>query len=220
MTASISASPTREVEVDQSIMLRDVSWETYERLLSDAPDRVAPRITFDRGWLQIMSPSRAHEQAKELLSVLVDVVADELGIDVVGAGSTTFRKASLEGGFEPDACFYIANEAIARTPEDPDADLPPDLLIEIDETVSSLDKLPLLARFLVPEVWRSTRAGVSIHVLDGGAYRQTAMSPSLAPLSAAAITRLLDQGRGLPRREWKRLIQQWIRDERESGGGR
>ncbi|MGI8476003.1 MAG: hypothetical protein ACR2OO_06510 [Thermomicrobiales bacterium] len=86
--------------------------------------------------------------------------------------------------------------------------------------MNSLDKLPLLARFLVPEFWRSTRAGVSIHVLDGGSYRQTAESPSLAPLNAAAITRLLHQGRGLPRREWKRLIQRWIRDERESGGGR
>lgn len=138
MAASISASPTRAVEVvDQSVLLRDVSWESYERLLRDAPERVVPRITFDRGCLEIMSPSRAHEQANGLLSVLVDVVADELGIAVVGAGSTTFRRATLEGGFEPDACFHIANEAIARTSAGSGADLPPDLLIEIDETVNS-----------------------------------------------------------------------------------
>ncbi|MGI8476002.1 MAG: hypothetical protein ACR2OO_06505 [Thermomicrobiales bacterium] len=72
-----------------------------------------PRITFDRGCLEIVSPSPVHERAGELLSILVDVVADELGIDVLGVRSTTFRRSELERGFEPDASFYIANEAVA-----------------------------------------------------------------------------------------------------------
>lgn len=123
-------------------------------------------------------------------------------------------------GFGADPCFFFRNPEQVRglTTFDLTSDPPPDLVVEIDVANALVAKLPILAKLGVPKVWRSTRAGVSIHVLDGGSYRQTDESPSLAPLNAAAITRLLDQGRELPRREWNRLIQQWIRDERESEG--
>ena len=34
---------------DNKIVIYDVSWETYERLLSDLSDRSSPRLTYDRG---------------------------------------------------------------------------------------------------------------------------------------------------------------------------
>ena len=44
---------------EERVLLRDVSWETYERLLREQGDRRTPRFTHDRGRLEIMSPSDA-----------------------------------------------------------------------------------------------------------------------------------------------------------------
>lgn len=38
---------------EQRVLLSNVSWETYERLLEDHQDSSAPRFTFDRGMLEI-----------------------------------------------------------------------------------------------------------------------------------------------------------------------
>lgn len=36
---------------EQRVVLEDVSWQTYEHLLSDHLDKSVPRFTFDReGW--------------------------------------------------------------------------------------------------------------------------------------------------------------------------
>jgi Uma2 family endonuclease len=50
---------------EQRIVLQNVSWETYERLLSDHADASTPRFTFDRGVLEILSPSSEHERSKQ-----------------------------------------------------------------------------------------------------------------------------------------------------------
>jgi len=45
-------------------------------------------------------------------------------------------------------------------------DPPPDLVIGIDITNPSLNKLPLYAAIGVPEVWRYTRDGLQLYPLD------------------------------------------------------
>ncbi len=50
---------------DNKIVIYDVSWETYERLLSDLSDRSSPRLTYDRGRLEIMSPTTFRRQDLE-----------------------------------------------------------------------------------------------------------------------------------------------------------
>jgi len=42
---------------EQRVVLQNVSWETYEHLLSDHVDVSAPRFTFDRGVLLIPPPT-------------------------------------------------------------------------------------------------------------------------------------------------------------------
>src|SRR6266511_1547959 len=98
-------------EVVQRVILHRVSLETYELLLADFQDSHAAHFAYDRGVLEIMAPSAEHEEDKDVLTLLVNVLAEELDIDVRGFGSTTFRRTDLERGFEPDACFYIAHEA-------------------------------------------------------------------------------------------------------------
>ncbi len=113
---------------EQRVLLHDIDWETYERILESHRNRSVPRFTYDRGWLEIMSPSPEHEQLKDIAAQLVNVVAEEMILDLQGLGSTTFRREDLKRGFEPDSCFYIRNAELIRgkTKLDLRTDPPPD----------------------------------------------------------------------------------------------
>src|SRR5437899_2960095 len=159
---------------DQRVVLRKVSWETYEGLLAGQEDSSAPRFTYDRGTLEIMSPLPEHEEVNRALASLVENVAVEWRMSFRNLGSTTFKREDLGRGFEPDSCFYLQNAERMRGKAriDLTVDSPPDLVIEIDVTHSSLDKLPIYAALGVPEVWRSDGSGLAILVLEEGVYRE------------------------------------------------
>src|SRR2546427_10376054 len=80
---------------EHTVVLQNVSWETYEHLLADHVDASTPRFTFDRGVLEVMSPSAEHERYKQALSLLVEMLADGLGIDIENLGSTTLDRKSV-----------------------------------------------------------------------------------------------------------------------------
>ena len=44
------------------LVLSGVSWEEYEHLLEDLPDRPRVRVSYDGGRLEIMSPLPEHEK--------------------------------------------------------------------------------------------------------------------------------------------------------------
>jgi Uma2 family endonuclease len=198
---------------DQRVVLHDVSWETYERLLADHLDCSAPRFTYDRGTLEILSPLPEHEESNRAIALLVEVIAEEWELDIRNLGSTTFKREDLERGFEPDSCFYIQSAASIRgkTSIDLTVDPPPDLVIEIDITHSSLNKLPIYAVLGIPEVWRYDGQRLSILVLEGGAYREQSGSTALPGLAAAALTDRLAESRSLPRPAWLRQLREWAR---------
>lgn len=205
--ASVTSPP------DQRLILHDVSWETYEGLVADHRDRSSPRFTYDQGVLEVMSPGSEHERANTRLALLVEVVAEEWGIDVDSLGSMTFRREAFQRGFEPDSCFYIRNEALVRDRQriDPDVDPPPDLVIEIDVTSPSLPKFPIYAQMGVPEVWRYDGRRVGVHQLQANAYREIETSASLPPLTGDLLTRFLADSRTRPRTEWLRALRKWAR---------
>ena len=62
---------------EQRVLLDNITWDLYERLLAAHRDRSVPRFIYDRGQLEIMSPSAEHEQLKEAVTLLVNVVADQ-----------------------------------------------------------------------------------------------------------------------------------------------
>src|SRR5437016_2292660 len=96
-------------QTEQRVVLYDVSWATYELLLTDHLDSSSPRFTYDRGTLEIMSPSNKHERINRSLALMVEVIAEERQLEWDNHGSTTFRRKDLERGFEPDSCFYFQN---------------------------------------------------------------------------------------------------------------
>ena len=130
------------------IVLYDVRWETYTALMQDRGDG-GPRMCYDRGTLEIMSPLRKHEWLKSLLGRFVEILTLESGIPISSAGSTTLRSQLKERGIEPDESYDIQNEPAIRLKDDFDIqiDPPPDLAIEIDITSSSIDKLGVYAAF-------------------------------------------------------------------------
>src|SRR5512145_110316 len=99
--------PLLPPEPERRVTLYGVSWETYEHLLADLANCSVPRVTFDQGVLEIMSPTAEHEEYKHILTLLVEVVAEEFRVNLRGLGSTTFKRPDLQKGFELDSCFYI-----------------------------------------------------------------------------------------------------------------
>ena len=197
----------------QQIILHGVSWETYEQLLSDFQDSHAAHFTYDRGVLEIMVLSFKHETVNRTLAHLVSMIAEELQIDTISAGSTTFKRQDLAKGFEPDSCFYIQNEGriSGKAEIDLDTDPPPDLIIEIDISSSSLNKFPVYAHIGVPEVWRYDGTRVVFFVLAGENYEAAEESRALPALTSAMATELLDASAEVKSTAWVHRVRQWVR---------
>ncbi len=195
---------------EQRVLLQDINWETYESILEAHKSRSVPHFTYDGGLLEIMSPSAEHENLNRTAASLVEVVAEEMALDMMNLGSTTFRREDLKRGFEPDSCFYVQSVERVRgkTELDMTVDPPPDLLIEIDITSPSINRFPLFAQLGVPEVWRYDGKRWMILALEGGEYAERKESIALPGLTAARIGRFVEEGRTMRRPEWLR----WVRD--------
>lgn len=211
----MAAVPDRPGYPRQRVILHGVRWETYERLLEDLADCSAPRLTFDGKTLEIMSPTPEHEEYNRTLALLVEVAAEEMGIDLRRLGSTTFKRQDLLKGFEPDSCFYI--QSVARVSSKKGFDLardpPPDLIIEIDITSPSLDRFPIFAQTGVPEVWRYDGKRVQVFLMADGTdqYREAEHSAALPLLSSAIINQFLEESASVKSTAWLRRVRQWIR---------
>ncbi len=176
---------------DSLVQLDDVTWQTYCDL-RDAPRNRHVRMTFDQGRLYLMSPSRLHERIAELLGRLIATYTEVESIPILSGGSTTMRDKLRKRGLEPDKCYYIQNEAVARVSDVYDAltHAPPDLAIEVDVTSMSTVRMPIYAALAVPEVWRWIDDQIEIHCLTHGKYTITDRSTCLPafPFNQAIAT--------------------------------
>jgi Uma2 family endonuclease len=199
---------------EQRVTLHNVSWETYVRLLADLQDSSAPRLTYDRGTLEIMSPSSEHERYNRTVARIVEELAVERNVNFDSLGSTTFRRDDIDRGFEPDSCFYIQNAGriLGKKRIDLTVDPPPDLVIEIDITVSSLDKFPIFAQVGVPEVWRFDGGRLAIYELAGGEYQERDASITFPAVTASDVTAFIKESETMDRPEWVRKLRGWARD--------
>jgi Uma2 family endonuclease len=209
---SRQASPP---EMGQRLILHGVSWGTYKRLLADFQDSHAAHFAYDRGVLEIMVLSAKHEELNRAIALLVEILALEMNINVRNLGSTTFTRDDLARGFEPDTCFYIQNAARVRGKEEInlEVDPPPDLVVEIDITHPSLDKLPIYAAVGVLEVWRYDGQQLTIFTLEGEAYHTHEKSVALPGLTSQVLSQFIAESKTLERLEWLRRVQEWARKQ-------
>lgn len=195
-----------------------VSWNDYEDLLADLGDDSHVRVFYDRGRMEIMSPVSMHERPKNVINVLISVLRDELDVDIESLGSTTYKMEMKARGAEPDDSFYIQNAAAVIRDENVDLafDPPPDLVVEIDHSSSSLDKFPIYAGLGVPELWRVHERQVRFWILAGEEYEESENSLAFPFLTSGVISRFLEQGILEGSRKVAQAFRQWIRLQTDS----
>lgn len=207
MTVKLLASP------NEIIHLSGISWKTYEILLEELSDRRF-RLTYNRGNLEIMAPSPEHELRKEVLGRFVETLAEELEVKIYPLGSTTFKQPELSG-VEPDKCFYIRNIAAVRgkrrlnLTEDP----APDLMVEIDVTSSSQNRLRVYADLGVAEVWIYNGESLVIQQLQNGAYMTSQTSQFFANLPIPNLARWLQKAETMDYLELVKAFRSWVRSQ-------
>lgn len=207
----MTATLTPPEQVTQRVILNEISWETYQRLMEERGEHPQPRYAYDRGRLEIMVTSYEHENVKHVLEMLVELLAAELEIDIEGAASTTFQREDLAQGFEPDASFYVHHALRIRGQKqiDLDTDPPPDLVIEIDISHPSLNKFPIFAGLGIPEVWRYHKEAITVFTLVDDSYRAQSVSELFPGVTDADLTRLISEGRQMKRSDWFRSVREW-----------
>jgi Uma2 family endonuclease len=205
-----------------SLLLSNVDWQTYSRLLFIFAERPGVRLTYDRGELEIMSPLLEHDWDSDFLGVLVRELTDEMGLPVIGGGSVTIRRRRRQRGLEPDRCYWIANvpRIAGRRRLNLRTDPPPDLAIETDVTRSSLDRLRIYAALGVPEVWRLEGDTLTFHVLGAdGTYASAAASRSFPLVTPADLMGFLQQARAGDQNPVLRQFRAWIQQRQAAAGG-
>jgi Uma2 family endonuclease len=70
---------------------------------------------------------------------------------------------------------------------DLDRDPPPDLLLEVDFSSSSLNKEPIYVALGVSEIWRYANGELTLKQLQQGQYTQLIFSPAFANLPLTVI---------------------------------
>ena len=213
MTATLIPSQS------SGILLTNISWKTYESLLNELTQQGGIRLTYDRGTLEIMAPLAPHEKYKKILGRFVETVTDELNVEICSLGSLTCRREDLARGLEPDQCYYIQNENVVWDKEqiDLNQDPPPDLVVEIDVTSSSIDRLSLYASLGVPEVWRYDGNRLIIYQLESQEYTERDVSPTFPFLSQVEMLRFLELRRTTKENALIRLFREWVRSQIQSG---
>ncbi len=207
MTAILFEPPS------EIINLSGISWQTYETLLEELSDRRL-RLTYYHGNLEIMTPSPEHEFGKEVLGRFVETLAEELAVQIYPLGSTTFKRPEL-GGAEPDKCFYIRNIAAIRGKRRLDLmkDPAPDLVIEIDITSSSSNRLQVYAGLGVAEVWVYNGESLVIQQLQNGIYSTSQTSQFFSNIPISEITGFLQQAPIMDYLELVKTFRQWVRSQ-------
>jgi Uma2 family endonuclease len=200
-----------DVPSGQRVLLHDVSWDAFESILEELGDHRSSRLAYSNRVLEIAMPLPEHEYDKEIVGDLLKALLEELDIEFLTLGSTTFKNPALNKGLEPDQCFYIQNEARVRGKKrlDLTVDPPPDLAIEID--ITSRTYPDIYKALKVPELWRFDGGILQINVLENGEYSLASESPNFPGLPLPeAIPQYLAQSKIVGRNVAIRAFRKWI----------
>ncbi|MGK7874352.1 MAG: Uma2 family endonuclease [Xenococcaceae cyanobacterium] len=216
MSSTIDLGKTKiQIHEVNRVLLSNISWETYEALVTDLEAQPGTKLTYDRGLLEIMTPLIPHESNKKLLGRLIEAATEELEIEIRSLGSLTCKRKDLARGLEPDQCYYIENEPIVRGIQEIDftQDPPPDLAIEIDITSSSINPMDIYANLGVPELWRYDGNSLKIYSLEGETYQEQSCSQTFPQLLPAEILRFLELSKTMGETSLIRSFRQWVRSQ-------
>jgi Uma2 family endonuclease len=204
----------------EPLVLEDVSWETYERLLQECQRQPGLRLTYDDGRLQIMTVSLGHEGYAYLLGRFIDVLTEELNIPINSGRTVTCKRKRLRKGLEPDNCYWIAHEEAMRGKQDydPATDPPPDLAIEVEVSRSAIDRMAIYAALRVPEIWRFNGQELSVLLLTRtGKYASRKRSHSFPFLPMHQLAEFLARRGQVDETTLVRSFRSWVRAQIRKG---
>ncbi|NJN20445.1 MAG: Uma2 family endonuclease [Leptolyngbya sp. RL_3_1] len=202
-------------DTEMRVLLEGVSWETYKRLLTETGDNRKQRFAYRDGLLEIMVPLKGHEEPTRLFDQFLAAIVDALGVEFCSLGALTMKNVQQKKGLEPDGCFYIANEAVVRGVETLDFEVhpPPDLVVEVDNSSSSLGKFPIYEALKIPEIWRLQRGVLTIYQLgtEGSGYAETEQSLSFPQLPIRELPQFIARAKVIGQRAAVRELVQRVR---------
>jgi len=203
-----------DAHAETRIVIPNIAWEVFEALA--ASDCAGTRFAYDKGLLEIMSPSIEHELLHRLLGRIVETLTEELNIAILSAGATTLKLEFKKRGLEPDECYYLANESRMRGKRELDLsmDPPPDLAIEVDLSRSSMNKLSIYADIGVPELWFHDGETLRVYRLQGEAgYVPQETSAAFPFLDLKEVERFIGRSESLGETAWIRSFRAWVREQ-------
>ncbi len=201
---------------NSTIVLREVSWQEYDRILVALDERPWLRLTYDRGRLEIMTLSPEHERPASLFTHLVGVLVEAGGLDYISLRTTTLRLEAIEGGLEADDCFYIGDFSalIGKKRLDLTLEPPPDLAIEVDISHSSLGKFHIYAGLGVKELWLYDGERMRFYWLSGNHYEEITTSGSFPFLKPEVLPEFLERGLNEGIISMTRAFRGWVKDHK------
>jgi Uma2 family endonuclease len=231
--STVTATPKRNgsgTVTDQRVVLRGISWSTYERLVAEVGDQ-SVRLNYDRGILELMCPSPLHDRYKLFFHQLVMNVVIGLRIPTEAGGEARWVREAAERGLEADGCYFLSAKKMGivegRAADKP-GDPVPDLAIEIDLSDPKADRASIFAALGVPEVWQFDGVSLRIQWLTAdGTYVERGESQFL-PLRVGEIRDWIQRAEGKNLVAWSiecsrwvehELVPRWAARHRDSNGG-
>lgn len=214
----------KPVVTEQRVVLPNVSWQQFETLLSELGVERQTRLTYLRGKLEMMTPVEAHERCSKLIDSLILVLADELKVPLTPVLPVLLKHEAMGCATEPDACYYLEDRS-PRSEIDLGQEMPPDLLVEVALTKSSVEKLPIYETLEIPEVWRyittlgddMLKGKLLIYHLQSNGYVEQSSSLAFPFLSAARILEFLEQSDSMSLATALRVLRAWVQERQPSG---
>ncbi len=206
---------------EQRVVLSNISWQQFEKLLVELGEDRQTRLTYQRGKLEMMTPVEAHQRCSQLIDSLILVILDELSAPMTQLRPVTLLQAELGYATEPDACYYLEDRPVQRQ-LDLSHQLSPDLLVEVALTRSNLDKLPIYAMLGLPEVWRYiTQPGeeemlkgqLLIYHLQPEGYDEQSHSLAFPFLPASRVLEFIEQSDSMSLSTSLKLLRAWMQEQ-------
>jgi len=170
-----------------------------------------------------MTPLEEHERCSRLIESLMLVVADEMEVQINSIGSILLKRADLGCVAQPDSSYYLTEKIRSNRAElDLNQSPPPDVVVEVAITKSSLDKFAIYAALGLPEVWQYwttigdnvLRGNLLIYQLQSGQYVECSTSPTFPFLPAKRVLEFLDQSDKIGLAQALTIFRSWIQAQR------
>ena len=198
---------------DVPALFEGVSWDQYLAIRDACQENV--RITYDNGRMEIMPPPMFdHGGRVGVLSRLVEAYLDAFDLEWTKYNVVDLGRQDLAKVAQGDETYYVRAQPPPADVRDVDLAVhnPPDLVVEVDVTNTSIPKDPIYAALGVAEVWRYRDDDLRIGVRrnDCSGYDRAASSGLLPDLPVESLVEHLRLSRTLAQpavvRRWKQSL--------------